>query len=178
MANTAAMDVVFGAGPLGLAVVRELSAKGGSVGVVNQSGKAAVPGNVEVQGGDIRDPEFAKAVCRSARSIYLCAKPPYTQMADKFQPIMDGALEAAAATQAKLIYADSLYAYGPFTGAVTEDFPYAATGPKGKTRARLATQLMSTDKAGKVRATIGRASDFYEPADDRLSNCETLSSTA
>ena len=157
------VDVVIGTGPLGLAVVRELLAKGKKVRVVNRSGTAGVPVNVEVKGGDIGNPEFAREACRSAGSIYLCAKPPYTEWVNKFPPIMEGAIEAATTAKAKLIYADNLYAYGPFTGAVTEDFPDAATGPKGKARAQIAAKLMSAHKAGKVRAAIGRASDFYGP---------------
>jgi nucleoside-diphosphate-sugar epimerase len=157
------MDVVIGTGPLGLAVVRELVGKGKSVRVANRHGKADVPANVEIRPGDIGDPAFAREVCRSAQSIYLCAKPPYSEMADKFQPIMDGAIEAAAESGAKLIYADSLYAYGPVSGPLTEDLPYAATGRKGKARAQIATKLMEAHKNGKVRATIGRASDFYGP---------------
>ena len=163
MANNSKIDVVIGSGPLGLAVVRELLAKGKRVRVVNKSGRTDIPGNVEAKGGDIGDLEFAREVCRSAQTIYLCAKPPYTEMADKFQPIMDGAIEAATATEANLIYADSLFAYGPFSGPLTEDFPYAATGRKGKARAQMATKLMAAHKDGKVRATIGRASDFYGP---------------
>ena len=163
MDKNSKLDVIIGAGPLGLAVVRELLSKGKSVRVVNKSGKANVPANVELKGGDIGDPEFARTACKSAETIYLCAKPPYTEWVDKFQPIMDGAIEAATATKAKLIYADNLYAYGPFTGALTENYPYAATGRKGETRAQLAAKLMAAHKEGKVRAAIGRASDFYGP---------------
>ena len=76
---------------------------------------------------------------------------------------MNGAIAAAAATGAKLIYADSLYAYGPVSGPLIEDLPYAATGRKGKARAQIATKLMDAHQNGKVRATIGRASDFYGP---------------
>lgn len=76
---------------------------------------------------------------------------------------MDGAIEGAAVAGARLIYADSLYIYGPVSGPLTEDLPYAATGKKGKTRAQLAMKLMAAHKAGKVRATLGRASDFYGP---------------
>ena len=157
------VEVVIGAGPLGRAVVRELLAKGKRVRVINKSGKADVPGNVEVRGGDINNAEFAREACRSAGSIYLCAKPPYTEWADKFKPIMDSAIEAAAVTGARLIYADSLYPYGPFTGAVTEEFPDAATGPKGKVRAQMASELLAAHKDSKVRAAIGRASDFFGP---------------
>ena len=163
MSTPSKVDVVIGTGPLGLAVMRELLAKGKKVRVVNKSGKAEVPANVEVVRADIADAEFAREACRSAESIYLCAKPAYTEWADKFPPIMEGTIEAAAATKAKLIYADNLYPYGPFTGALTEDFPDAATGPKGKARAQIAAKLMAAHKAGKVRAAIGRASDFYGP---------------
>jgi len=99
------VDVVIGTGPLGLAVVRELLAKGKKVRVVNRSGKADVPANVDVKAGDIGNPEFAREACRSAVSIYLCAKPPYIEMADKFQPIMDGTIAAAAATTTGTLYA-------------------------------------------------------------------------
>ena len=163
MANDSNLDVVIGTGPLGLAVARRLLAVDRRVRVVNRSGKADVPHGVEVAGGDIGDLEFARQACRGAYAIYLCAKPPYSHMADSFQPIMDGAIGAAMATDARLIYADSLYAYGPVSGPLTENLPYAATGPKGRARAHLATQLMAAHRDGRVRATIGRASDFYGP---------------
>ena len=163
MRENSTMDVVIGTGPLGLAVARELLSKGKQVRVINRSGKADVPANVEIRSGDITHPESVRDACRGAQSIYLCAKPPYTQMATHFQPIMDGAIEAASSSGAKLIYADSLYAWGPFTGALTEKMPYAATGPKGMTRARIATQLLAAHREGKVQAAIGCASDFYGP---------------
>ena len=74
--NNPTMDVVIGTGPLGLAVVRQLLTKGSRVRVVNKSGKAEVPENVEAKAGDIGDPAMAREVCRGAQSIYLCAKPP------------------------------------------------------------------------------------------------------
>lgn len=157
------INLVIGTGPLGLAVARQLVARGEHVRVVNRRGTPRGPENVEALGGDIGDPEFARDIGRRAAAIYLCAKPPYQKMADHFQSIMDGAIEAAACASAKLIYADSLYAYGYVAGPLTEDLPYAATGRKGMTRARLATQLMEAHRAGKVRATIGRASDFFGP---------------
>jgi nucleoside-diphosphate-sugar epimerase len=157
------VDVVIGMGPLGLAVTRLLSSKGEPVRAIHRTGKAQVPPGVEVLPGDIGDLRFARDACRSAATIYLCAKPPYQRMADAFQPIMDGAIAGAVASQAKLVYADSLYAYGPVSGELREDLPYAATGRKGKARARLAAQLMAAHAEGRVRATIGRASDFYGP---------------
>jgi nucleoside-diphosphate-sugar epimerase len=46
---------------------------------------------------------------------------------------------------------------------MTEDMTYAATTRKGRLRAQIAITLMEAHKSGKVRATIGRGSDFYGP---------------
>ncbi|MFV1859851.1 MAG: hypothetical protein ACC647_10965 [Anaerolineales bacterium] len=44
-----------------------------------------------------------------------------------------------------------------------EDLPAAATGRKGRTRAQMAAKLIAMHADGKVRAAIGRGSDFYGP---------------
>ena len=77
---------------------------------------------------------------------------------------MTGVLDGAAATGARVVYADNLYAYGPVAGPLTEDLPYRATGRNGRVRAVLAGEVMTAHETGRVRATIGRASDYYGPA--------------
>ena len=163
MDENSKLHVVIGTGPLGMAVMRELAARGRQVRVVNRSGTAEVPAGVQVVAGDVSDPTSAREVCAAAQSIYLCAKPPDTEWPEMFPPIMDGAIDAAVVTGAKLIYADNLYAYGPFSGPLREDMPYGAQGRKGKTRAQMAAKLIAVHEDGKVRATIGRVSDFYGP---------------
>jgi nucleoside-diphosphate-sugar epimerase len=59
------------------------------------------------------------------------------------------------------VFGDNLYAYGPVDGPLAEDLPSRATGPNGRTRARIAQTLMRAHEAGRIRATIGRASDFF-----------------
>ena len=76
---------------------------------------------------------------------------------------MRGVIAGAAATGAAVVYADNLYAYGPSDRPLTEDLASRATGPNGRVRAALADELMDADAAGTVRATIGRASDYYGP---------------
>src|SRR5512143_3249706 len=110
--NGTASDVVIGTGPLGLAVVRELVRRGKSVRAVNRSGRADVPAGVQVVPGDITDAKFGREVARAAQSIYLCAKPRYERVADDFDPIMDGAIAAAEATGARLVYGENIYGYG------------------------------------------------------------------
>jgi nucleoside-diphosphate-sugar epimerase len=77
---------------------------------------------------------------------------------------MDSIIGAAATTGAKLVFGDNLYAYGPVDGPLTEDLPYRATGPNGRTRAQIAETLMRAHEAGRIRATIGRGSDFFGPS--------------
>ena len=76
---------------------------------------------------------------------------------------MRGVLAGAASTGARIVYADNLYAYGPVEGTLTEDLPSRAISPNGRVRAILADQLMEAHAAGRVRATIGRASDYFGP---------------
>jgi len=50
-----------------------------------------------------------------------------------------------------------------WTAPIREDLPYRPIGPTTRARAEVATMLMNAHVAGRVRATIGRASDFYGP---------------
>jgi uncharacterized protein YbjT (DUF2867 family) len=50
--------VVFGTGPVGMAVMDELVSRGTRVRMVNRSGRANVPEAVEVVGSDAADPTF------------------------------------------------------------------------------------------------------------------------
>jgi nucleoside-diphosphate-sugar epimerase len=76
---------------------------------------------------------------------------------------MEAIIEAAAAVGARLVFGDNLYAYGLVDGPLTEDLPYLAKGPNGRTRARIAETLMRAHEAGQIQATIGRGSDFFGP---------------
>jgi nucleoside-diphosphate-sugar epimerase len=108
-------------------------------------------------------------VCAGADVVFQCAQPEYHEWPEKFPPIIHGIVSGLARLNAegngpRLVMGDNLYMYGP-TGdqPIREDLPYAATGRKGKTRANLATYALDTHRVGKVRVTIGRASDFYGP---------------
>lgn len=157
------LHVIFGAGPLGLAVMDELVARGRRVRVVTRSGRAAGTSGVEVVRGDGADPASAREVCRGAGVVYHCANAAYTEWPEKLPPLMQGILEGAASAGAKLVYGDNLYLYGPVRGPMTEDLPSAAATVKGRVRAQVAAELLAAHEVGRVRATIGRASDFYGP---------------
>jgi nucleoside-diphosphate-sugar epimerase len=156
-------NVVFGTGPLGLAVAGRLMSSGQRVRVVNRTGKADAPQGVEVVAANVTDPAAARRVCEGAAVVFHCASGPYGRWAQTLMHIMNGIIEGASAAGAKLVYGDNLYAYGPIDGPIREDLPYRPIGPTTRARAEVATTLMNAHAAGTVRATIGRASDFYGP---------------
>ena len=155
--------VIFGTGPLGLSVMRELVRRNEKVVMVNRSGKAPadVPPEVSVVAGDAYDPEVTRRLCQGAAVVYQCAQPPYQDWEEKFPPLQTSILEGAASAGAKFIVGDNLYMYGEVDGRIHEGLPYAAKTRKGKTRAAMAEAVLAAHESGKVRAAIGRGSDFY-----------------
>lgn len=157
------IDVVFGGGPLGLAVVETLAARGRVVRLATRSGRTNAPDGVQVVAADVSDASRAAEAALGARSIYHCAGADYGHWQELLPPMMAGVMHAAEVTGARVVYGDNLYAYGPVDGPLTEDLPCRATGKNGRLRATLANRLMDAHRAGVLRATIGRASDFYGP---------------
>ncbi|MDZ4716999.1 MAG: NAD-dependent epimerase/dehydratase family protein [Roseiflexaceae bacterium] len=161
--TTENLHVVFGVGSVGLAVMRELLKRGRRVRMVSRSGNITVPDGVELIKADATDPRSAAAACADAQVVYQCAQPGYTEWIEKFPPIQAGVLSGAAAVGATLVVADNLYMYGSVHGPITEDLPYNATTRKGRLRAQMANQILEAHRNGSIKATIGRASNFYGP---------------
>ena len=164
MSDNGELHVVFGIGPVGLAVMDELVRKGKRVRMVNRSGRASVPEGVQVVRGDATDEAFAREASEGAAVVYFALNPPYTQWTALFPPLQAGVIEGAAAAGAKLIAVENLYMYGLTGGRpLTEDLPYAPNTRKGTVRARMAQELMEAHTSGRVRVATGRASDFFGP---------------
>jgi nucleoside-diphosphate-sugar epimerase len=161
--NEGGLQVVIGTGPLGLAVARQLVSSGKQVRMVNRSGRADAPERVEVVAGDAGDPVAARSLCQEAAVVFHCASGPYARWPEALPPLMAGIIEGAAGAGARLVYGDNLYMYGRPPGPLTEDMPYRPVGPNTRVRAQVATTLMNAHASGKLRAAIGRASDFYGP---------------
>jgi len=157
------ISVVFGAGPLGLAVMRALRVAGNQVRMVTRSGRAALPDGVEIMAADATDPTAVRGACQGADVVYHCAATPYATWPNTLPPLMNGIIAGAATTGARLVYGDNLYCYGPVSSPLTETLPHRPSGPNGRVRAEVAETLMAAHRAGTVRAVIGRASDFFGP---------------
>lgn len=157
------LNVVFGAGPLGLAVADQLIERGHHVRVVRRAGGTGLPPGAETMAGDASEPGFACEACSGAAVVYHCANPRYTRWPQDFPPLQRGILAGATAAGAKLIFGDNLYMYGPAGQPLREDLPNRAPGPNGRTRAEMAAMLLEAHAKGQVRVAIARASDFYGP---------------
>jgi nucleoside-diphosphate-sugar epimerase len=164
MTDNGEFHVVFGTGPVGLAVMDELVTKSKRVRMVNRSGRASVPHGVEVIGGDATDEVFAREASNGASVVYFALNPPYNKWPELFPPLQAGVLEGAASAGAKLVVMENLYMYGLTGGRpLTEDLPHAPNTRKGAVRARMSEELMEAHSSGRVRVAIGRASDYFGP---------------
>lgn len=159
------LHVIFGAGPIGLAVVNELVKRGKQVRVITRSGRANVPAGVEVCAGDASDPDSARRLSQGAAVIYNCVNAPdYHKWPEQFPPLQAGIIAGAAANGAKLVVMDNLYMYGPHDGKpMTEDMPMRGRGSRGGTRVQMTRDLMAAHASGKVRVAVGRAADYFGP---------------
>ena len=167
------LSAVFGAtGGIGRAVTEELVRRGRRVRAVSRPG-AAIAG-AEAMAADTSQPDAAVAAAAGARVVYHCVNPDYTQWPKLLPPLSRSILRAAEASGAKLVFADNLYAYGPVEGPLREDLPAIAAGRKGRTRVEVAAEMLAAHREGRVRVTIGRASDYYGPHGANSTAGETL----
>ncbi|MFC7359774.1 NAD-dependent epimerase/dehydratase family protein [Nocardioides astragali] len=159
---TTSEHVIFGTGAIGLATYEALRRRGESVRLVNRSGHAPVPDDVEIVAGDARDPGFTSAAARGARVVYQTLNPPYAEWTAQFPALQAGVLAAAHATGARLVSMENVYMYGrPAGRPLTEDRSYDAHTKKGQLRGRMARELLAAHQAGRVEVAIGRASDYF-----------------
>jgi len=104
-----------------------------------------------------------REACRGAAVVYHCAMPQFRRWVELFPPMMEAVIEGSAYANAKLVFADDTWMYGKVSGPMTEDLPYRPVSDTGVLRAWLAEMLLRAHDRGRVRATIGRASELYGP---------------
>jgi nucleoside-diphosphate-sugar epimerase len=160
--SAAPRHVIFGSGAIGLAVLDALRRRGEIARLVNRSGHARLPDDVEVIAGDARDPAFTTAAAEGAQVVYQTLNPPYAEWTEQFPLLQAAVLAAAEAAGARLVSMENVYMYGRPNGRpLTEDRPYDAHTKKGQLRGRMARDLLAAHDAGRVQVAIGRASDYF-----------------
>ena len=158
------LHVVLGStGGAGNAIARALVAGDHEVRAVNRSGRADLPPGLELARADISSPGGATEAVAGAAVVYMAAQPAYHRWAQEFPQMLGRVIDACASVGAKLVMVDNLYGYGQTDGPISEQSPPRATDAKGVLRARMADQLFDAHRAGRLRVTIGRASDYFGP---------------
>lgn len=156
------MHVVLGKGPVGSTLTDRLVAAGHDVRVLSRSGGTSTD-RVEHVALDASDAAALTAAARGADVLYNCANPPYHRWVEQWPPVAAALLTAAEATGAVLVVMSNLYVYGPVEGPMTEDLPLAAPGTKGRVRVAMWERALARHRAGALRMTEARASDFVGP---------------
>ncbi|MFJ9947338.1 NAD-dependent epimerase/dehydratase family protein [Kitasatospora sp. NPDC091207] len=152
--------VVVGAGPTGTATARRLAESGGAVRLVTRRGTGPEHPGIERIAADATDADRLTALTEGAASLVNCAAPPYHRWPEEFPPLAAALLTTAERTGAGLVLLGNVYGYGPVDGRIEEDRPAAPTSRKGALRAGIWADALAAHRAGRIRATEVRASDF------------------
>jgi len=113
---------------------------------------------------DLYDPAKVREVTRGAQVVYQASQPNYNEWPQKFPPLQQAIIDGLTGSGAKLVIVENLYMYGATDGTpMTEDMPHNAHTRKGKTRSEMSNAAFEAHRAGKLRVTAGRGSDFFGP---------------
>ena len=163
--------LVVGAGVIGSRVAAMLAERGDHVSVVSRRGSGpAAPAGITRVAADAADAGAMARLAEGTAAIYNCVNPPYHRWPADWPPIAASVLGAAERSGAVLITLSNLYGYGPRVPGgydeahpMTEATPLAATGRKGRVRARVWQDALAAHQAGRVRVAEVRAADFVGP---------------
>jgi nucleoside-diphosphate-sugar epimerase len=153
--------VIVGAGQVGTHLAERLTERGHDVVVVTRSGSG--PDSVERVAADVADRARMTQIAKGADTLYNCVNPQYHRWVQDWPPMASSFLGTAEDTGAVLVTLGCLYGYGPVDGPITEDLPLAATGAKGRVRAKMWQDALAAHEAGRIRTTELRGSDYYGP---------------
>lgn len=163
--STESLHTVLGAsGAVGRAVVDELRRRDLPVRAVSRSLEQA---GVTTVPADLLQPYEAQRAIEGSTHVYLCVGLPYSAKIWKrdWPVLMRNVIAACAAHDARLIFLDNVYMYGPSPLQVPfdESHPQQPESKKGKARKETLDILKTAMQSGEVKAVIGRCADFYGP---------------
>lgn len=155
--------VVAGAGQVGSQVARLLAERGDEVVLVSRSGSGPdLPGVTRVA-ANVVDRERMTGLTRGADALHNCVNPPYHRWAQDWPPMAESLLAAARESGAGYVILGNLYVYAAPERPMREDDPLAPPSAKGRIRARMWEQALAAHRAGEVRVTEVRGSDYFGP---------------
>jgi nucleoside-diphosphate-sugar epimerase len=154
--------VIVGAGAVGTATADLLAGRGEQVRVVTRRGTGPDHPAIERVAADATDAARLTELASGAVALYNCASPQYHRWHTDWPPLASALLTAAERSGAVLATTSNLYGYGPGHERITHDTPLAATHPKLRLRADMWQEALARHRAGRIRATEVRGSDYLE----------------
>ena len=161
----AANVTVVGYGAVGRETVKLLADRGDKVRVAQRSHPRGLRIEAEFAPTDVLNPESVVNACAGSEAVICCLGFPYdSRIWQKAWPTaMANLLAACEKANARFIFADNLYMYGPQTSPLTEGMRLTEFGRKPKLRAQITRLWQEAHTQRRVRAVAVRASDFYGP---------------
>lgn len=158
-------NLVIGYGNVGRLVAQELVNAGEQVTI----GRHAVVGETEglnSVGIDLLDPTSVTQAVSGHDVVFVTTGLPYKRSLwfAQWPPIIDNVIAACKQANAKLVFIDNIYLYGPapLHNPITEDHPRSPISEKGKLRLQLVQKLETAMREG-LNVLIVRCADFYGP---------------
>ncbi|MFK7916748.1 MAG: NAD-dependent epimerase/dehydratase family protein [Ilumatobacter sp.] len=155
--------VVIGAGAVGVGVALRLAGSGHQVCVVTRSGTGPQHERIDLVAADAEDAARITSLATGAHAIFNCANPTYSTWASAWPPVNAALIAAAESSGARLITMSNVYGYGKNTSPMSATDPLAPPTKKGAIRSAMWEQALEAHRAGRVRVTEVRASDFFGP---------------
>ncbi|MET9387659.1 NAD-dependent epimerase/dehydratase family protein [Streptomyces sp. NPDC002928] len=149
--------VIVGRGAAASKTALLLAEDGERVRMISRTGGGPDHPLVDKIAADATDTDRLTELTEGADMLFTTAAPPYHLWPEQFPILSASLLSAVRRTGVSYVMLGNLYAYGPVSGPITPDFPLAATGPKGRTRARAWEEAAASG----VKVTEVRAAQFY-----------------
>jgi nucleoside-diphosphate-sugar epimerase len=156
------LHVILGAGRVGATTAELLADQGERVRLITRHGRGPEHPAIERVAADATDAGRLSELTEGAAALYNCANPLYHRWLTDWPPLASALLTAAERSGAVLATASNLYGYGPVDTTITPETPLAATHPKLRIRAEMWRDALDAQRAGRLRATEVRASDYLE----------------
>ncbi len=155
--------LVLGAnGRFGAAAVTAFAAAGWTVLAQARRAPAALPPGARHLAVALDDTEALVAAAAGARVVVHAVNPVYTDWARQLLPLARQGLDAAERLGALFMLPGNIYGFGEGMPAVLrEDTPEQPTTGKGRLRVDLEAEIAGLARAGRLRAVVIRAGDFY-----------------
>lgn len=154
--------VLGGAGAIGTAVINELLNKKLKVKAIERTKNVD---GVETYHTNLLDHSQTMTALDDASHIYVCVGLPYKSVVweSDWPKLMGNVIAAAAKNNAKIIFFDNIYMYGPPPLKVPfdENHSQEPVTRKGRVRKQTADLVLKAHRDEKIQALIARSADFY-----------------